>query len=149
MKPAPLDAAAPSTQTMPRAAGSHLKIVELELPQQAGLRYDVMLRLCRPLTRYEIDEMRVHCSIGLDVSPDDPSQLIATHTTVEQVRDRLPEFHELLAAATADAHGAQDSANDAQDALATEEARRQHLVQETNARLGACEHTHDPAVDAT
>jgi hypothetical protein len=149
MKPAPLDAAAPSTQTMPHTTASHLKIVEIELPQQEGLRYDVMLRLCRPLTSYEIDELRVHQSIGLDVSPDDPSRLVATHTTVEDVRDRLPEFHELLAAALADAHGAQDSADHVQDALAAEEARRQQLVSETNTRLGACDHTDDPAVDAT
>jgi|GEM_PF-116910 len=85
---------------------SHITIIKLELPQQSTRRYDVTLRLCRPLTNYERHEMVAHRSIGLDVSPDDPSQLIATHTTVEEVCDRLPEFHELLCAAAANGHAA-------------------------------------------
>jgi hypothetical protein len=32
---------------------SHVTIVKLELPQQSTRRYDVTLRLCRPLTSYE------------------------------------------------------------------------------------------------
>jgi hypothetical protein len=122
---------------------SHITIVKLELPQQSTHRYDVILRLCRPLTNYESHEMVAHRSIGLDVSPDDPSQLIATHTTVEEVCDRLPEFHELLCAAAANAHAAHDAATQADKALAVEEDRRQTLVTDANSRLGACPHTHD------
>jgi len=122
---------------------SHITIIKLELPQQSTRRYDVTLRLCRPLTNYERHEMVAHRSIGLDVSPDDPSQLIATHTTVEEVCDRLPEFHELLCAAAANGHAAQDAATQADKALFVEEGRRQALVTEANSRLGACPHTHD------
>jgi hypothetical protein len=127
----------------------HLKIVELGLPQQDNFRYDVMMRLCRPLTSYEAEALSVHRSIGLDVSTDDPSHLIATHTTIEEVRDRLPEFHELLAAAAAVGHAAEDTATAARDALAVEESRRQTLVGDINASLGPCSHDHDAAVDAT
>lgn len=105
-----------------------------------------MMRLCRPLTSYEIHELIEHRSIGLDVSPDDPSQLIATHTTLEEVRDRLPEFHERLAAAAANGHAAQDAAHREEKAHNAEEDRRQLLVSDINAALGACAHTHDPAV---
>jgi hypothetical protein len=122
---------------------SHITIIKLELPQQSTRRYDVTLRLCRPLTNYERHEMVAHRSIGLDVSPDDPSQLIATHTTVEEVCDRLPEFHELLCAAAANGHAAQDAATQADKALLVEEGRRQALVTDANSRLGACPHTHD------
>jgi hypothetical protein len=122
---------------------SHITIIKLELPQQTTRRYDVALRLCRPLTNYERHEMVAHRSIGLDVSPDDPSQLIATHTTVEEVCDRLPEFHELLCAAAANGHAAQDAAAQADKALVVEEGRRQALVTDANSRLGACPHTHD------
>lgn len=124
----------------------HLKIVELALPQQDSIRYDVMMLLCRPLTAFEIDALIVHRSIGLDVSPDDPARLIATHTTIEEVRNRLPEFHELLCAAAADGHAAQDAASEARDALAVEESRRQALVTDANANLGPCSHVHDAAV---
>jgi hypothetical protein len=127
---------------------SHLNIIKLEVPQQDGRRYDVMLQLCRPLTSYENHELIAHRSIGLDASPDDPSQLIATHTTIEEVRDRLPEFHELLTAAAVNGHAAQDTATRVQEALDMEEARRQALVSDINACLGACSHTHDPAVGA-
>jgi hypothetical protein len=127
---------------------SHITIIKVELPQQSTRRYDVNLRLCRPLTTYECHQLGTLRSIGLDVSPDDPSQLIATHTTIEEVRDRLPEFHALLAAAAADSRAAEDSADQAQKALAVEEARRQTLVQETNTRLGACPHAHDSLVAA-
>jgi hypothetical protein len=65
---------------------SHITIIKLELPQQPTRRYDVTMRLCRPLTTCEGREMVAHRSIGLDVSPDGPSQLIATHTIVEEVR---------------------------------------------------------------
>jgi hypothetical protein len=67
---------------------------------------------------------------------------------VEDVRDRPPEFHQLLTAAVTDADAAQDTATQAQNALAQEEARRQSLVSETNARLGACPHTQDQVVGA-
>ena len=127
---------------------NHIAIVKLELPQQPTHRYDVILRLCRPLTDYEIHEMVAHRSIGLEVSPEDPSQLIATHTTVEEVCDRLPEFHELLCAAAANGHAAQDAATQADKVLVVEEERRQTLVTDTNNRLGACPHTHDPLVGA-
>jgi hypothetical protein len=75
-----------------------------------------------------------------------PAQLIATHTTIEEVRDRRPEFHELLSAAAANGHAAQDIVTQADKALAVEEERRQTLVTDTNTRLGACPHTHDPVV---
>jgi hypothetical protein len=142
MNLARVTASAPLTRetTMP---ASHITIIKLELPQQATRRYDVTLRLCRPLTNYERHEMVAHRSIGLDVSPDDPSQLIATHTTVEEVCDRLPEFHELLCAAAANGHAAQDAATQADRALVVEEGRRQAVVTDANSRLGACPHTHD------
>jgi len=60
------------------------------------------------MTSSESHELTAHRSIGLDVSPNDPSQL--THTTVEEVQGRLPEFHELLTAAAAGAHIGQDPA---------------------------------------
>ena len=150
MNPASVPTAAPLTaQTTALPPARHITIVKLELPQQSTHRYDVILRLCRPLTTYESHEMVAHRSIGLDVSPDDPSQLIATHTTVEEVCDRLPEFHELLCAAAANGHAAQDTATQADKVLAVEEKRRQALVTNTNARLGACAHTHDPLPDGT
>ena len=127
---------------------SHITIIKLELPQQSTRRYDVSLRLCRPLTNYESHEMVAHRSIGLDVSPDDPSQLIATHTTIEEVCDRLPEFHELLCAAAANGHAAQDTATQADKALVVEEERRQTLVTDANTRLGACPHAHVPLAGA-
>lgn len=92
--------------------------------------------------------MVAHRSIGLDVSPDDSSQLVATHTTVEEVCDRLPEFHELLCAVAANGHAAQDTATQAANVLAVEEERRQTLVTDTNTRLRGCPHTHDPLVGA-
>jgi hypothetical protein len=133
-----------TTRTSAVPPASHVTIVKLELPQQSTPHYDVTLRLCRPLTNYESHEMAAHQSIGLDVSPDDPSELIATHTTIEEVRDRLPEFHELLCVAAANGHDAQDLDARAQRVLAVEEERRQTLVTDTNNRLGACPHTHDP-----
>jgi hypothetical protein len=149
MNPAQITTSAqPPTDTVLLPA-SHITIVKLELPQQSTRRYDVILRLCRPLTTYESRELGAHRSIGLDVSPDDPSQLIATHTTIEEVRDRLPEFHELLTAAAANGHAAQDIATQADKALAVEEERRQTLVTDTNTRLEACPHTHDPVVAVT
>jgi hypothetical protein len=132
-------AATPGEALLP---ASHLKIVKIELAPQDSPRYDVVLHLCRPLTNYEINELGVHRSIGLDVSTDDPSQLIATHTTVEDVQDRLPEFHDLLTTAAADAHAAQEAADHARDAVAAEESRRQMVVSEANFGLGACPHTH-------
>ncbi|MBO0676192.1 hypothetical protein JRC04_01805 [Mycolicibacterium sp. S2-37] len=134
---------------MNSAHHDHLKIIKLELPTQDGHHYDVMLRLCRPLTTHEVHEVAIHRSIGLEVSPDDPSLLIAAHTTVEEVRDRLPEFHGMLATASAAAHAAQDTATHAQEVLATEETRRQALVDDTNLNLGAGPNNHDPAVGAT
>ena len=141
-------AAHPTTQTSTLQPAIHVRIVKLELPQQPTHRYDVILRLCRSLTNYESHEMVAHRPIGLEVSPDDPSQLIATHTTVEEVCDRLPEFHELLCTAAANAHAAQDTAIRADKVLAVEEERRQTLVTVTNTRLGACPHSHDPLVGA-
>jgi hypothetical protein len=137
----PTTSAPPARETVLPA--SHITIVKLELPQQSTRRYDVILRLCRPLTNYESHEMVAHRSIGLDLSPDDPSQLIATHTTVEEVCDRLPEFHELLCAAAANGHAAHDAATQADKALVAEENRRQTVVTDANSRLGACPHTHD------
>ncbi|MGA7135932.1 MAG: hypothetical protein WBZ15_26990 [Mycobacterium sp.] len=149
MNPADLTTAIhPTTQTTSRSPATHLKIIELELPQQNNPCYDVTLRLSRPLTDSESHELTAHRSIGLDFSPDDPSQLIATHTTVEEVQDRLPEFHELLTAAAAGAHTAQDPAAQSPKAVAVEEARRQSLVSDTNARFGASPHTVEPVVDA-
>ncbi|WP_197375291.1 hypothetical protein [Mycolicibacterium baixiangningiae] len=145
MNPANLSSAAPTTHSAEQPTDRHLKIINLELPEQDSPRYDVMMRLCRPLTSFEIHELIEHRSIGLEVSPDDPSQLIATHTTIEEVRDRLPEFHELLSAAATDAHAAQDVATRKEETHNTEEARRQLLVGDINASLGACSHTHDPA----
>lgn len=139
MNPAhPTHAGHPTTETPVLPPASHLKIIELELLPQSTPRYDVILRLCRPLTIYESRELIAHPAIGLDISPGDPSQLIATHTTVEEVCDRLPEFHELLTAAAAAGHAAQDSATQAQHVLAVEEARRQALVADANTRFGAC-----------
>ena len=139
MNPAhPTTAAHPTTETPVVPPANHLKIIELELLPQSTPRYDVILRLCRPLTSYESRELIAHPAIGLDILPDDPSHLIATHTTVEEVCDRLPEFHELLSAAAADGHAAQDSATQAQHVLAVEEARRQALVADANTRFGAC-----------
>lgn len=137
-----------ATHGQERLPAGHLKIVKLELSPQDGPRYDVLLQLCRPLTNYEINELGVHRSIGLDVSPDDPSRLIATHTTVEDVQDRLPEFHDLLTTAAADAHAAKDAADHARDAVAMEESRRQMVLSDANLSLGACPHTHDPEVGA-
>ncbi len=149
MNPASLvTATRPAGQTTALPPASHIAIVKLELPQQSTHRYDVILRLCRPLTDYESHEMAAHRHIGLDVSPDDPSQLMATHTTVEEVCDRLPEFHELLCAAAANGHAAQDIATRADKVIAVEEQRRQTLVADTNTRLGACAHTHDPPIGA-
>jgi len=149
MNPASLNTAAqPTAEATALPPASHIKIVNLELSQQSTPHYDVTLRLCRPLTNYESHELAAHGSIGLDVSPDDPSQLIATHTTVEEVCDRLPEFHQLLYAAAANGHAAQDTAIQAQKVLNVEEERRQSLVTDTNARLGACPHTHDPLAGA-
>lgn len=148
MNPAQLTTSTPPVTETVRPA-SHLKIIELELPQQSTRRYDVNLRLCRPLTSYETHELSTHRPIGLDVSPDDSSLLIATLTTIEEVCDRLPEFHELLTAAAATGHAAQDAAAQAQKVLAVEEARRQALVTDTNTRLGTCPHTHDPVVEVT
>ncbi len=127
---------------------NHITIVKLELPQQSTFRYDVILWLCRPLTNSESHKIEAHRSIGLDVSPDDRSRLIATRTTVEEVCDRLPEFHELLCAAAANGHAAQDTATRGDKVIAAEEERRQILVTATNTRLGACPHTHDPLVGA-
>jgi hypothetical protein len=146
MNPASPSTAASTGHTTVQPTDRHLKIVNLALPEQESPRYDVMMRLCRPLTGYEIDELIEHRSIGLDVSPDDPSQLIATHTTIEEVRDRLPEFHELLSAAAANGHSAQDTATREEKTRNAEEARRQLLVSDINANLGACSHDHDPAV---
>jgi len=142
MNPAHLTTSAPPTRETVLPA-SHVTIIKLELPQQPTRRYDVMVRLCRPLTIYEGREMVAYRSI-----PDDPSRLIATHTTIEEVCDRLPEFHEPLTAATVNGHAAQDTATQAQKSLAVEEARRQTLVIDTNARLGTCPHTHDRLVGA-
>ncbi len=145
MNPASLTTAVdPTKQTAEQSHACHIKIIKLELPQQFTPHYDVTLRLCRALTSYESHEMGAHGSIGLDISPEDQSQLIATHTTVEEVCDRLPEFHELLCAAAAKGHAAHDTALQAEKVLAVEEERRQALVTTTNARLGACPHTHDP-----
>ena len=139
MNPAhPTTAAHPTTETPVLPPAIHLKIIELELLPQSTPRYDVILRLCRPLTSYESRELIAHPAIGLDISPDDPSQLIATHTTVEEVCDRLPEFHELLTAAAADGHAAQETDNQAQHVLEVEETRRQALVADANTRFGAC-----------
>ena len=138
-----------TTRTSALTPACHIAIVELERPQQCTPHYDVALRLCRPLTKYESHEMAAHRSIGLDVAPNEPSRLIAAHTTVEEVRDRLPEFHELLCAAVANGLAAQDKAAQAQKVLLVEEHRRQTLVADTNARLGACPHTHDPLAGAT
>ncbi len=148
MNPAQHTTSPPPVSETVRPA-SHLKIVELELPPQSTPCYDVMLRLCRPLTSYETHELSTYRPIGLDVSPQDPSQLIATHTTIEEVCDRLPEFHELLTVAAATGHAAQDTATQAQKVLAVEEARRQALVTDANARLGTCLHTHDPVIGVT
>lgn len=147
MNPAQLTMSAPPPRdtVLPE---THITIIKLELPQQSTRRYDVILRLCRRLTSYESHEMGAHRAIGLDVSPDDPAQLIATHTTIEEVCDRLPEFHELLTAAAANAHAAQDTAVQALKSLAVEEVRRQAVVTEANARLGTCPHTHDRLVGA-
>jgi hypothetical protein len=145
MNPPQVTTSPPVTREMVLPA-SHITIVKIELPQQSTRLYDVILRLCRPLTTYESHQLGAHQAIGLDVSPDDPSQLIATHTTAEEVRDRLPEFHEVLTAAAAAGLAAQDSAAQAQKALVVEEARRQTLVRDTNARLGTCPHSHDPVV---
>jgi hypothetical protein len=71
----------------------------------------VILRLCRPPTNYESHELGAYRSMGLDVAPHDPSRLSATHTT------------------------AQDTANQAEKALAVEGERRQTLVTDANARL--------------
>ena len=142
-----LSTAVPSMGTAAAPPTQHLTIIKLALPQQDGRRYYVALQLCRPLTSYEIHELSAHRSIGLDVSPEDPWQLIATHTTVEEVRDRLPEFHELLSTAAAEAHTAQETALRAQNNRAVEEARRQALVSDANVSLGACPHTHDPATE--
>jgi hypothetical protein len=147
MTPLQDNAAVPSVPAMVLPA-NHLTIVKLELSQQAGPRYDVMLRLCRPLTGYESRELAVHRPIGLDVSADDPSQLIASHTTVQEVCDRLPEFQELLSAAVSDADAAQNRATQIEDDLAAEQARRQKLVDDTNIGLGAGAHIHDPVVGA-
>lgn len=140
MKPPLSDTRVPTVRP-----ATHLSIVEIELPQQDGHRYDVLLRLCRPLTRYESHELVAHRSIGLEVSPDDPSRLIATRTTVEEVCDRLPEFHELLSEAADVGLAAQDAATRARNVHEVEETRRQHLVDDANASLQACPHTHDSA----
>jgi hypothetical protein len=142
------EAADPATATSPLPTACHISIVRLELPQQFTPHYDVTLRLCRRLTSYESHEMVAHRSIGLDVFPGDSSKLIATHTTVEEVRDRLPEFHGLLCAAASVGATAQNTAMAAQRVLDVEEQRRQVVVTDTNARLGACPHTHDPLVGA-
>ncbi|RZT25852.1 hypothetical protein EV589_1600 [Mycobacterium sp. BK558] len=144
MKPAHSDTLVPTVRP-----ATHLSIVEIELPQQDGHRYDVTLRLCRPLTRHESHELVAHRSIGLEVSPDDPSRLIATRTTVEEVCDRLPEFHELLSEAADVGQAAQDAATRARNVHDVEEARRQHLVDDANASLRACQHTHDAAPRST
>jgi len=142
MTPPHPNTSAAATPGQERLPASHLKIVKLELSPQDGPRYDVLLQLCRPLTNYEINELEVHQSIGLDVSGDDPSQLIATHTTVEDVQDRLPEFHDLLTTASHDAQAAQAAADHARHAVAAEESRRQKVISEANSALGACPHTH-------
>ena len=131
-------AAHPGTNASP-AAASHLKIVKVELPQQSTHRYSVILRLCRALTDHEVHELVAHLPHGLEVRPDDASQLIATRTTIEDVCDRLPEFHELLAVASAEHDVAHDTLTQTQARVArgVEEARRQALVTEINARLGA------------
>ncbi|MCZ8380905.1 hypothetical protein O6P37_18725 [Mycobacterium sp. CPCC 205372] len=142
MTPAHPNTSAAATPGQEQLPASHLKIVKLELSPQDSPRYDVLLQLCRPLTNYEMHELEVHRSIGLEVSADDPSQMIATHTTVEDVQDRLPEFHDLLTTASADAHAAQAAADHARDAVAAEESRRQKVISEANSALGACPHTH-------
>lgn len=147
MNPAHLGPAAPRTQTTATPQVSHLGIIGIELPQQEGRRYDVILRLCRPLTTYESRELIAARAVGLEVSPDNPSQLTATQTSIEEVRDRLPELHELLTTAATAGHDAQETADRAHEVLAVEEARRQALVSDTNSCLNACTHSHDPAVD--
>lgn len=146
MNPATLSTTAHDTHTHTQPP-THVKIIKLELRQQDSRRYDILLHLCRPLTSYEKDALAVHRTIGLEISPDDPSQLIATHTTVEEVHDRLPEFHELLSAAAANGHAAQYNAMRAREAIATEEIRRQSLVSDVNSFLGGCPQAHDRVVE--
>jgi hypothetical protein len=66
-----------------------------------------------------------------DTVPHDSSQLIAIHTTVEEVRDRLPKFHELPTAAAVDGPTALGAADQAGKARAVEGKRRQTLVTDT------------------
>jgi hypothetical protein len=103
-------------------------------------KYDVILFLSRPLSGYERNAFLQGFGAGeVDLPSMDPNQLTVRHTTLEQVRDGLPDFAERLTKAVADGAAAQAAKDTEQQAAANrrsaEEARLAALVEEINSKL--------------